>query len=177
MALRSSCVAVFILLIASRLIAQVISPAQLVDKHLIGTWSGVSHDYTVTPFATHQITITVVADPKKRGLDMDYFYVDEGKHYPRLVVFEPSRGTVFIDRKEFGKERQRADGLNEFLRTGYGDLTLWARVLFQGDHHAEEKAEYHLSPDSWHYELYVSAHKGPFVKTGDWTMMRVSSTP
>jgi hypothetical protein len=177
MALRTGFTSLFILLLSAPLLsAQGASSAQLANQHLLGTWTGVNHDYTVTPVATHQLSIQVQSR-KKNGLDMDYFYVDEGEHQDRLVVFQPSTSTVLIDRNKFGKQRLRADGLDEFLRTGYGNLTLWGVVLYQGDHQALERAEYHLSPDSWSYELYVSAHHRPFVKTGDWAMKRATNTP
>ena len=160
--------------------AQSGSLLQTVQEHFAGIWVGINHDYTVNPANTSKITITVRKDQHEGRLDMEYVYGGEGKpieRYKRRVIFEPKTSTVFIDRKGFGKEHLVADHLDEFLRNGYGDFTLHGVVDHKGDHHAFSKIDYHLSPDNWSYEVYVSTFGGPFLRTGDWSLKRSSSTP
>lgn len=172
------CFSLFALLSTSPLIAQATPSVQTLDQHFAGTWVGVNEDYTVTPERTLDLTVTVVEDPRKHRLSMEYVYSGPRKsvpeHYKRFVVFEPATSTVLIDRKgSGGKQRQRADGLDALLKNGYGDLTLHATVRYKGDEHAVERAEYHLTPDTWDYELYVSAFGGPFVETLACSLKRV----
>lgn len=161
--------------------AQSGSSLQTVQDHFAGTWVGINHDYTVNPATTSKITITARKDKREGRLDMEYAYVEQGKsteaRYKRFIVFEPKTSTVFIDRKGWGKGHLAADGLDEFLRNGYGSFTLHRVVRYKGDNHAIERADYHLSPDSWSFEIYVSAFGGPFLRTGDWSLKRTSTTP
>ncbi|HEX5283656.1 MAG TPA: hypothetical protein VFW30_06015 [Bryocella sp.] len=163
------------------LVAQTSSQLQTLNDHFVGTWVGTNHDYSVNPVTTSSVTITVTEDKRKHRLNMEYVYVEAGKltetRYRRYIVVEPATSTVFINRKGQGKEHLAADGLDELLRNGYGDFTLRGTAWYRGDHHALVRNDYHLSPDTWSYEIYVSASGGPFVKTGDWTMKRTKIAP
>ena len=153
---NKSCFRLLVLLSAPSLMAQATSSVQLLDGHFVGTWIGINQDCSLTPMRALNLRVTVVEDPRKHRLQMDYEYVDPGQstteQYRRLLTFEPATSIVVIDRKGFGgKQRQRAYGLDVVLRKGYGDFTLHAIVRYQGDKHAVERADYHLSADKWNY--------------------------
>jgi hypothetical protein len=179
--LRLLLVLLLLMSTASKGGAQSSSPLQTLQEHFAGTWVGINHDYTVNPAITTKITITTRKDKREGRLDMEYAYVDQGKstekRYKRFVIFKPETSMVFIDRKGEGKQHLKADGLDELLRSGYGSFTLHGVVCYKGDKHAISRADYHLSPDSWSYEIYVSSFGGPFLKTGDWSLRRTSIMP
>lgn len=173
--------ALFIFFAVLPLIAQTNSPLQTLNDHFVGTWVGTNHDYSVNRVTTSHVIVTVTEDRRKNRLNMEYVYVEAVKstvtHYKRYVVIEPASSTVFINRNREGKQHLAASGLDDLLRNGYGDFTLRGTAWYNGDHRAVVRYDYHLSPDTWSYEVYVSASDSPFVRTGDWTMKRATTAP
>ncbi len=173
------CLAVLLLNTASLLLAQSDPEVQTLRDHFTGTWVGTNHDYGIAPTAEAKITIVVTQGKLANRLDMDYAYLDSGKvkekHFKRSLFIERPTSSIFIDRRGEGKVHFTVDHLEEVLRQGYGDFTLHGTARYKGDARAIVRSEYHLTADRWSYEIYVSPSDGPFEKTGDWSLKKVSA--
>lgn len=160
------------------------SNAQLdtLNGHLLGNWKGVNHDYTNTPTITSKVSIVIVRDNKPNQLKMYYTYVEnptkKTTHYVFLIRFDPKKSTLFRDRgKEGGKETYDVEGLDEVLRTGYGDFKLKGIGM---DSHRKKKpyrADYHLTAQTFSYEVYLGGDDTPVVRTGDLSLSRENPNP
>lgn len=176
-----ACVGLFVVALLVPHRAQSQSPLESLNQHFVGRWVGVNHDFTKSPEQDLALSITVATDKHGRKLDMDYVYsrptTSQVEEYKRRVVFEPDTSTVVIDRKKLGKQRQRAGGLDALLRDGYGELVLHGVVRYNGDKQAIERTLWHISPEAWSYEIYVSSSGAPFVETAAISLKRETSAP
>jgi hypothetical protein len=161
------------------LCAQSLAPLQTLYDHFVGTWAGINHDYMDGPTSTSRVTIRVTLDKGKDRLKMDYFYAWDTtmkvEHDKVLVKIDPNHSSFFRDRKGIGKQSFQIEGLDDLLHDGYGSFSLHGVSLDSNRKDAVYRADYHLTPDTFSYEVFTSTAGAPFVKTGDWSMTRQTS--
>jgi hypothetical protein len=170
------------LLLASPLHGQSNAQLDTLNDHLLGNWKGVNHDYSKNPTITSEVSIVIVRDKKPDQLKMYYSYVEDltkkTTHYTFLIHFDPKKSTLFRDRgKNGGKYIYDVDGLDEVLRTGYGDFKLKGIVMDRDRKKRPYQADYHLTSQTFSYEAYIGGDDTPVVKTGDWSLSRENANP
>ena len=158
--------------------AQSPTPLETLDDHFLGRWSGPHHDFTKDPTVEDVVNINITLDKKRERILLTYSYGAKGSEYDyftRWIQFEPETDTLQMKRED-GKFRYKVTGLRDLVRIGYGDFTL-TRNYWQNGRRAVYKADYHLTPQSFSYEVYVEADGKPLAKTGDWMLTRTQAVP
>jgi hypothetical protein len=152
------------------------------NDHLLGTWKGVNHNFMKSPAIASAVTILITRDKKPNQLKMYYTYVEdltkETTHYVFIIRFDSKKSTLFRNRgKDGGKETYDVEGLDEVLRTGYGDFKLKGIGMDSHRKRRPYQADYHLTAQSFSYEVYLGGDDTPVVKTGDWSLSRENANP
>jgi hypothetical protein len=173
---------IFWFLLALPVHGQTNTQLDALNDHLLGNWKGVNHDYTNTPTITSEVSIVIVRDNKPNQLKMNYTYVEnltkKTTHYVFLIRFDPKKSTLFRNRgRNGGKETYDVEGLDEVLRTGYGDFKLKGVGMDSRRKRRPYLADYHLTAQSFSYEVYLGGDNTPVVKTGDWSLSRENANP
>lgn len=173
---------IFLLLLALPAHSQTNTQLDTLNDHLLGNWKGVNHDYTNTPAITSEVSIVIVRDNKPNQLKMHYTYVEnltkKTTHYVFLIRFDPKKSTLFRNRGKYGgKGTYDVEGLDEVLRTGYGDFKLKGFVMDSNREKRPYRADYHLTAQTFSYEAYLGGDDTPVVKTGDWSLSRENTNP
>ena len=166
------------------LIGQKDPAVQRLYDHLSGTWTGTNHSYTTPSVVESHLVINVARDANAEWLDLEYVYATPGGSKPDRHLehdaFYLSAGTFvreFVrDRSRAGSFRMQLENFSGLLQDGYGEYTARCSILWRGNR-TPERIDYHLAPDSWSYEIYVSPDGRTWEKTGDWKLKRTSTPP
>jgi hypothetical protein len=94
-----------------------------------------------------------------------------------LIRFDPKKSTLFRNRGKDGKQTYIVEGLDEVLRTGYGDFKLKGRGFDSHRKILPYQADYHLTAQTFSYEVYLGGDDTPVIKTGDWSLSRENANP
>jgi len=74
------------------------SPMDILNDHLVGTWVGVNHSYVKNPAVTYAVTITITKDKEHGRLKFRSTYVREGTkktdHDESFFTIDPMTATL-----------------------------------------------------------------------------------